>query len=729
MKHLLFPILLILMLTQTPADAQDFKTLYSGTASLAHDNNSKVLYGSVRPVWRDGTTFLYRTSEASGEVVYEVNTAACTKVVSSADSLNALLSRQPKPYYVDIEDEDQFGNRIKAEPTVSPDGRWEAFVKNGNVWLRDLSKAPSQAGAAPVKFIPGRGPEKDWRPNGLSETESDVQLSFDGTQADYYNQLYWSPDSRHLAAVRFHKVDERQIPLTYSSPDDQLQPRMKFINYAKPGDALSQSAFALFDIDSRRQIPVDMAPFDNQYGLMFGQWSPGSDFFTFEYNRRGHQLYQVATVSAVDGAVKVAVEEKSETFVYYADLYRHYLKDGEHMLWVSERDDWRHLYMVGLRDGSLRQLTSGAWNVREVLDVNEEDGYILFCANGMNAVNEKGGVPKGEDPYNKHLLKYDIASGNIKDLTPENAWHRISLSPGGKTFVDVMSRPDLPPVTVVRDIDGAKVMDLQKCDISLLKKTGWTMPEVFVAKGRDGVTDIWGTIFRPRNFDPHRKYPVIEYIYAGPHDSHVDKEFNVFNRGTKLTELGFIVVMIDGMGTDNRSKSFQDVCWRNLKDAGFPDRILWMKAAAKKYGYMDLSRVGIFGYSAGGQNSLAALLFFGDFYKVAVPCCGCHDNRMDKIWWNELWMGWPIGPWYSENSNVDNAWRLRDDQDLLLINGEVDNNVDPASTLQVVNALVKADKDFCQYYMPMHSHNLGEEWVTRHICQFFYEKIINKKTK
>jgi dipeptidyl aminopeptidase/acylaminoacyl peptidase len=179
------------------------------------------------------------------------------------------------------------------------------------------------------------------------------------------------------------------------------------------------------------------------------------------------------------------------------------------------------------------------------------------------------------------------------------------------------------------------------------------------------------------------------------------------------------VVTIDGMGTDNRSKSFQDVAWRNLKDAGFPDRILWMQAAAKKYKYMDLSKVGIYGYSAGGQNAMAALLFHPEFYKVGVALCGCHDNRMDKIWWNEQWMGYPIGPWYSESSNVDNAWRL--EGKLFLINGEVDDNVDPASTLQVVSELIKHEKDFEQLYIPGYSHSLGADWITRRVFEFFWK--------
>jgi dipeptidyl aminopeptidase/acylaminoacyl peptidase len=229
--------------------------------------------------------------------------------------------------------------------------------------------------------------------------------------------------------------------------------------------------------------------------------------------------------------------------------------------------------------------------------------------------------------------------------------------------------------------------------------------ERFAAKGRDGATDIFGVICRPTNFDANKKYPVIENIYAGPQGSFVPKGFSAFHPMQALAELGFIVVQIDGMGTSNRSKAFHDVCFKNLGDSGFPDRIAWLKKAAETRPYMDLSRVGIYGGSAGGQSALRALLAHGDFYKAAVADCGCHDNRMDKIWWNELWMSWPIGPHYAEQSNVTQAHKLSGK--LLLIVGELDNNVDPASTMQVVNALVRADKDFDLLVVPGAGHGIG----------------------
>jgi dipeptidyl aminopeptidase/acylaminoacyl peptidase len=246
---------------------------------------------------------------------------------------------------------------------------------------------------------------------------------------------------------------------------------------------------------------------------------------------------------------------------------------------------------------------------------------------------------------------------------------------------------------------------------------------VFTAKGRDGETDIWGIIVRPTNFDSTKSYPVIESIYAGPHSSFVPKRFSTQSRHHSVAELGFIVVQIDGMGTSNRSKAFHDVAWKNIKDAGFPDRILWHRAVADRHTYYDTTRVGIYGGSAGGQNAMGALLFHPDFYHVAVSASGCHDNRMDKIWWNELWMSWPIGSHYSAASNVDNAHFL--EGELLLILPEMDTNVDPSSTLQVVDALIEAGKDFDFVMVPGANHGFGGDYGVRKRNDFFVEHLLD----
>lgn len=291
-------------------------------------------------------------------------------------------------------------------------------------------------------------------------------------------------------------------------------------------------------------------------------------------------------------------------------------------------------------------------------------------------------------------------------------------------MVDVYSTPQQAPVALVRSADtGKTVMPLEKADISALLANGWTAPETFKAKGRDGKTDMWGIIYRPSDFDPQKKYPVVEYIYSGPGDQYVPKTFASYNWWmTSLAELGFIVVQVDGMTTSFRSKDFEEVCYKNLKDAGLPDHMAWIKAAAERYPSMDTTRVGIFGSSAGGQEAMAAVLFHPEFYKAAYSACGCHDNRMDKIWWNELWMGYPVDEAYSRNSNVDNAHLLT--RPLMLVVGEMDDNVDPASTMQVADALIKAGKDFELVVLPGVHHTMGEDFGEHKRYDFFVRHLM-----
>jgi dipeptidyl aminopeptidase/acylaminoacyl peptidase len=291
--------------------------------------------------------------------------------------------------------------------------------------------------------------------------------------------------------------------------------------------------------------------------------------------------------------------------------------------------------------------------------------------------------------------------------------------------VDTWSRVDLAPVSELRrSDDGQVLMALERGDISALVAAGWRAPEVFTATGRDGTTEIWGTIQRPVDFDPSKKYPVIENIYAGPQGSFVPKRFS--GAVQALAELGFIVVQIDGMGTNNRSKAFHDVAFKNLADAGLPDRIHWHKAVAATDPSYDITRVGVYGTSAGGQSALGALLFHPEFYTVGVANSGCHDNRMDKIWWNEQWMSWPVGPEYAASSNVVHAGKLQGK--LLLVFGELDTNVDPSSTLQVANALIRANKTFDLIAVPGGGHGAGGAYYQRTLQDFFVRHLQGVQT-
>jgi dipeptidyl aminopeptidase/acylaminoacyl peptidase len=565
----------------------------------------------------------------------------------------------------------------------SPDGQWRAFVKDNNVYVRN---------------------QKDGE---------QVALSTDGNDDDAYtDRFHWSPDSKKLVVLKTRKGEGRKVYLIESSPKDQLQPKLHSYDYDKPGDRLAVSKPHLFDVAREKEIPVSDELFSNPWSISDVRWAPDSKRFTFLYNQRGHQVLRVLAVDAATGAVRAIIEEQSKTFINYSgNFFCQHLDGTREIIWMSERDGWNHLYLYDAETGQVKnQITRGEWVVRNVDQVDEKRRQIWFRA---------GGIRPGQDPYYVHYCRVNLDGTELTLLTEGDGTHTVDFSPDRQFLIDTGSRVDQPAATELHRVsDGQLVCNLERADATELFKTGWRAPERFVAKGRDGKTDIYGIIIRPSRFEPAKKYPVIEEIYAGPQGAFVPKSFGTQTRQHAIAELGFIVVQIDGMGTAYRSKAFHDVCWKNLGDAGFPDRIAWMKAAAAKYPEMDLTRVGIYGGSAGGQSSTGALLRHGDFYKVAVSDCGCHDNRMDKIWWNEQWMGWPVGPEYVESSNVTHAKNLKGK--LLLIVGELDRNVDPSSTMQVANALIKADKDFELLIIPGAGHGCAETpYGSRRRMDFF----------
>jgi dipeptidyl aminopeptidase/acylaminoacyl peptidase len=340
-----------------------------------------------------------------------------------------------------------------------------------------------------------------------------------------------------------------------------------------------------------------------------------------------------------------------------------------------------------------------------------------------------------QDPYFIHYYRINLDGTGLVALTEGNGNHTVQFSPDRKFIIDTYSRVDMAPIHELRRCsDGKLVCKLEEADITELKDSGWEAPEVFTAKGRDGKTDIWGVIRRPKNLDPTQKYPILENIYNGPQGAYVPKSFSAGNRSSGMAEAGFILVQCDAMGTAFRSKAFHDVCWHNLSDAGLPDRIAWIKAAAEKYPYMDINRVGIFGTSAGGQNAAAAVIFHPEFYKCAVANSGCHDNRLDKASWNEQWMGY-LSPdkiwskdsdnWYAQNSNIDNAAKLRGK--LFLIEGEMDDNVPPESTMRFVDALIKAKKDFDFLVVPGANHGAASPVTQRRTLDFFVHNLQGKE--
>ena len=582
----------------------------------------------------------------------------------------------------------------RRETNISPDGAWQVQFRNSNVFLLDRMSGEAAA------------------------------VTTDGTaEQPYRGPVAWAPDSRSLVLLAVREVKPREITLVESSPADQVQPKLRKVPYPKPGDPLPSPQPILIRLPEKVAQPIATDLFPNPFtpdGRLRFRWSPRSDEFYFDYNQRGHQLYRIVAVSAATGAARAVLEEKSATFIDYQDkTWRHWLDQTGELLWMSERDGWAHLWLYDEASGAVKaQVTRGNWVVRKVLKVDENRREVWFLASGLRG---------GEDPYQQHLCRVRLDGSGFAQLTEGDGDHQIEFSPDGKFFADTWSRADLPPVTELRRSDtGALVCELERGDIRALLATGWSLPERFVAKGRDGKTDICGAIIKPSNFDPTHHYPVLEEVYAGPHGSFAPKTFGRLLREHALAELGFIVVRADGMGTNHRGKAFHDVAWKNLRDAGFPDRIAWIKAAAATRPWLDLKQVGIYGGSAGGQSAMRALLDYPDFYKAAFADCGCHDNRMDKIWWNEQWLGWPVDESYARNSNVVDAAKLQGH--LMLCVGELDTNVDPASTFQVAHALEKAGKDFDLLVITGTGHGAAETpYGSRRRMDFFVRHLLGSE--
>ncbi len=626
----------------------------------------------------------------------------------------------------------------------SPDDRFEAFVRDHNLWVRERgSQKETKLSTDGIKM-------NSYHRDAIRERA--IGMNFERT--DYPATLpeaYWSPDSKWLIALKTTVVPEPRVQLVDSSPKEQTQPKQQSYPYIKPGGEVPQQEVHLFEVGGGREIAVDQTRFTNQWDLGSFRWEQDSSRFTFLFNQRGHQVLRVMAIDLkqeIDGGsagaspyqveVKTLIEERSATFVDYSQKnYLNFLEKRGEILWMSERDGWNHLYLFDAKTGGLkRQLTRGEWMVRNVERVDEDQGVIWFWAMGRQS---------GRDPYYRQLCRLELGAPNsgsagagletgapgtgnalVLPLTSADGDHSLQWSPDNRFFIATWSRVDQPPVHELRDATtGSLLCQLETADASEIAKAGYQLPERFVAKARDGVTDIFGVIHRPKEFDATRKYPVIENIYAGPHGAFVPKSFRArYRTQQELADRGFIVVQIDGLGTNWRGKKFHDVAWKNIKDAGYPDRIAWLKAAAATRPWLDLSRVGVYGGSAGGQNAMRAVLDYADFYKAAAADCGCHDNRMDKIWWNEAWMGLPNDDSYRLSSNVEDAHKLGGA--LLLTVGELDKNVDPSSTYQVVSALQKAGKAF--EFMPMigAGHGSAESDYGRKLRAEFFERHLLK---
>lgn len=582
---------------------------------------------------------------------------------------------------------------------TSPDGTCKLEVREHNLWMLSSGGEPIQLTTDANESFSMRRSAQRARLVGMRADAADFPESEPAIQ--------WAPEGKYFIAWQTSVVPERQVTIVRSRTPGE-QPDLMSYPYAKPGDALPQSRPRLFETASGREILLDQDLFSDAWEVQLVRFDAAGEHVWIRKDQRGHQRIELFRVELSSGKTARVIEEVSTTFLHYSDpvKYRLWWLGDREALWSSERSGWNHLYRIDMSTGEvLNAVTSGEWNVRAVESV-QNDQVVMLAS----------GLVEGQEPYYEHVCRVRTDGTGFIRLTDGEGMHAAEWSPDGKFLIDRYSRVDLPPVWELRRGDsGELVCEIERAEFAASRdgnpvpeNRGW-LPERFVSPGRDGKTLIYGVVHWPAGFDKEQKekYPLIEAIYAGPHDYHVPKSFQARRAFADFTNSGFVVVQIDGMGTAGRSKAFHDVCYRNLRDAGFPDRVAWIRALAEKYPAIDLQRVGIFGGSAGGQNAMAALLWHNDFYRVAVADCGCHDNRMDKIWWNEQWMGTvEPGNHYAENSNTENAGLLQGN--LLLVVGEEDRNVDPATTMQVAANLIKAGKDFELLVIPGAGHGACE---------------------
>jgi dipeptidyl aminopeptidase/acylaminoacyl peptidase len=588
------------------------------------------------------------------------------------------------------------GGRGGAAAGLSPDGKRLAFIRDYNLWIRDV--------ASEQEFPLTTDGVKDfgYATNNAGWTKSDVPV------------VVWSPDSKKIATFQH---DGRLVGEMYLVSTTAGHPALQAWKYPLPGDdKIFMIERVIVDVDTRKVTRLLLPPDPHRSSLcdhvVCGgvwadvQWSTDGRQLAFVSTSRDHKHAIMRLADAATGEVRQILDERVETFFESGNgrVNWRYLQGSNEVLWFSERDNWGQLYLYDASSGKPKQqITTGEGNVTQVLRVDEKNRVIYFLGMGRE---------RGRDPYFRHFYRVDFDGRNARLLTPDDGDHTITLSPDGRFFVDAYSKPDVAPVSVLRDARGQLVVPLEKADISRLEATGWKPPMPVTMKARDGTTDIYGLLFRPTNFDPSLKYPIVNHIYPGPQSGSVgSRSFSPARSDAQaLAELGFIVVQIDGMGTPGRSKKFHDTYYGNMGDNTLPDQVAGMRELARRFPWIDLERAGIWGHSGGGYAAADAMFRYPDFFKVGISESGNHDNRAYEDDWGEKWQGLltrgPNGTTsYDNQANQLQAKNLKGK--LLLAHGTLDANVPPYNTLLVVDELIKADKDFDLLMLPNQGHGFG----------------------
>lgn len=722
----------------------EFKDYQEAEKWLWSNIENKIYHTNISPNWiEEGDSFWYNTKTRKGQEYFLVDIKKKKKNhlfdhEKMATLLSSVLDKKISTYELKL-DQVKLGKNqsisfqidssrlnintndytlIKQEKIkvknktelVSPDKKKIAFIRNYNIYLKKDGKT---------------GEEQ------LS-TDGNAQLSY-GTSISWYfvknesaNQkdqfeidASWSPDSRYLICAKYNRKHAKNLYMYKSSPKEGF--RAEVYSYERPiaGDKdLTRISYVIFDTETGKEIKCDLP--ENGVFLEYGfKWLNKTKAYTLRYYR-GYQKRELIEVDAITGKSRVIISESAETYVDPNMLVYHVTKKSNEVIWSSEKEGWHQLYLYDYTTGKLKnKLTTGEYVVREICKVDEKKRKIYFRACGK----EKG------DPYYNYLYSINFDGSGLKLLSPDNAYHICSISPNTKYIFDNYSRVDLPNRFVIRNSkNGNLIMKVDETDIEDIIEMGWQAPEMYSVKARDNKTNIYGVIYRPFNLDNNKTYPVIDGTYSGPQTIRSPKTFRrgLINMDVPMTQLGFVVLTVDGLGSAFRSKEFHDFSYKNLGDIGCLDHIKAIKELSLQYPYMDINHVGIYGHSAGGYDSTHALLIHPEFYKVGVSSAGNHDHRSAKAWWPELYMGFPVGKHYDEQSNFFLADKL--EGKLLLVHGNMDNNVNPAASMRMADALITANKDFELLMIPGCNHGTVyyNKYFLRKRWDFFVKHLMHK---
>ena len=588
---------------------------------------------------------------------------------------------------------------------LSPDGQWVAFSRGYNLWIRNTSN----------------GHERQLTFDGKKDREyatwygwADILEGETRDRPDNFN-VRWSEDSRYLICNLVDLSLARKMYLLDWSVDSLYRPRLLGYYRGSPGDEdMVTEQPVIVHVASGRVIMPDVGRRVHINGVSFRE-THDPDVLLLIYQSRGYQNQYVKKLNLNNGVLTDVYTESSQTNI---DNFRIWpVKGTSKWIFASERSGWRQLYQLDIETGTYSPFTVGSYYVNEVEAIDENSQIVYFLASGKDPEM---------NPYLHQLYKQSLSESTATLLTPEKQHHQVNCNIEKGVFVDNQSSLNLPTVTMLRSLaDGAILDTLASANTDALTQNGWEPPMAFETLARDGSTKIYGAIWQPSNFDPSKKYPVIDHSYTGPHTQVYPLDFYsaVVSSNQALAELGFIVVMIDGLGSSGRSKAFHDWSYKNL-GGNLADHKIWIESLAEQYSWIDATRVGIFGHSAGGYDAAHGLLAFPDFYDVGVASSADHDHRMEKAWWPEMYMGWPVDSAYHLQSNITMAGNLKGK--LLITHGGIDENVNPSATFKLAEALVKADKEFDMKIFPSQRHGYRDhvrDYFTKLRWNYFVEHL------